>query len=48
MSAGTIGPLRATTMLAHRYVDENSSADILAAKRSADVGTEVNLGEHVT
>ena len=35
-------------MPAHRYVEENGSAAMLAAKRSAGVTPEVNLGEHVT
>ena len=35
-------------MPAHRYVEENVSAAILAAKRSAGVASEVNLGEHIT
>ena len=35
-------------MPAHRYVKENGSAAMLAAKRSAGVTPEVNLWEHVT
>ena len=35
-------------MPAHRYVEENGSAAILAAKRLAGVASEVNLGEHIT
>ena len=35
-------------MLAHRYMEENDSAAMLAAKRSAGVTPEVNLREHVT
>ena len=35
-------------MPAHRYVEENGSAAILAAKRSAGVVSEVNLREHIT
>ena len=35
-------------MPAHRYVEENGSAAILAAKRSAGVASEVNLREHIT
>ena len=35
-------------MLAHRYVKQNGSAAMLAAKRSAGVTLEVNLGEHLT
>ena len=35
-------------MPVHRYVEENGSAAMLAAKRSAGVTPEVNLGEHVT
>ena len=35
-------------MLAHRYVEENSSAAMLAAKMSAGVRPEVNLREHGT
>ena len=31
-----------------RHVEENSSAAMLAAKRSASVAPEVNTGEHVT
>ena len=31
------------TMLVHKYVDENGSAAILAAKRSTGVAREVNL-----
>ena len=34
-------------MPAHRYVEEISSAAILAAKRSAGVTPELNLREHV-
>ena len=35
-------------MPACRYVEENGSAAMLAAKRSADVVPEVYLKEHVT
>ena len=35
-------------MPAHRYVEENSLAAMLAIKRSAGVAPEVNLREHVT
>ena len=35
-------------MLAHKYVEENSLYTMLAAKRSAGVTPEMNLGEHVT
>ena len=35
-------------MLAHRYVEENGLAAILATKRSAGVVPEVNLREYVT
>ena len=34
-------------MPAHRYMEENSLAAILATKRSAGVAPEVNLGDHV-
>ena len=35
-------------MLAHRYVEENGSAAMLAAKRLVGVALEVNFREHVT
>ena len=35
-------------MLVCKYVDENSSAAMLVAKRSADVTPEVNLKEHTS
>ena len=35
-------------MPAHRYVKENGSAAMLAAKRLAGVAPEMNLSEHVT
>ena len=35
-------------MPAHGYVEENGLATMLAAKRSAGVAPEVNLGECVT
>ena len=37
----------APPMPAHRYVEENSQAAMLATKRSAGVAPEVNLREHV-
>ena len=39
---------RATSMPTRRYVEENSSAIMLAAKRSVGVTAEVNFREHVT
>ena len=38
---------QASPMPAHRYIEENSWAAILANKRSAGVEPEVNLGEYV-
>ena len=35
-------------MLICKYVDENGSAAMLAAKRLAGVAPEVNLGEHTS
>ena len=35
-------------MPAHRYIEENGSAAMLAAKKWAGVTPEVNLREHVT
>ena len=35
-------------MLSHRYLEENGSAAMLAAKRSAGITPEVNLKECVT
>ena len=35
-------------MPAHRYVEENDLAAMLATKRSAGVAAAVNLREHVT
>ena len=35
-------------MPAYRYMEENSTADILATKRITGVTPEVNLIEHVT
>ena len=35
-------------MPAHRYIEENGSVAMLAAKRLAGVAPEVNLGECVT
>ena len=34
--------------IAHRYVEENGSAVMLAAKRSVGVTPKVSLREHVT
>ena len=34
-------------MSAHRYLEENGSAAMLAPKRSAGVAPEVNLRDHV-
>ena len=39
---------RALPMLVHKYVDENGSAVMPAAKRSADVTPEMNLREHTS
>ena len=38
----------APPMPAHKYVEDNGSAAILAAKKLAGVTSEVNLNEHVT
>ena len=38
----------APTMPAHKYMEENDFAVILATKRSAGVALETNLKEHVT
>ena len=35
-------------MPTRRYVEENASATMLAAKRSAGVAPEMNLREHIT
>ena len=35
-------------MSADRYLEENGSAAMLAAKRLAGVTPEINFGEHVT
>ena len=35
-------------MPAHKYVEDNGSAAMLAAKKLAGVTSEVNLNEHVT